>query len=298
MKDYLIRGITTDKHIRFFAIKATELVNEAIQLHNLSVTNAVLLGRTLIAALLMGDDLKNDNDLLTIRIEGNGPSGVILVTATGKNTVKGYVSNPQSEFIPDKTDKSKISQAIGEGIISVIKSINDQAPYIGQTEIVSGEIAEDIAYYFMQSEQIPTAIQLGVMLNPDCTVKHAGGFLIQLLPNTPELVIDKLEKSINSFPNFTDLMDMNYSIEQLMEKVLLKSFEIDIKENHLVSYACNCSRERFYNGIKLLGIDEINALAIDKESISAVCHFCNKKYEFFIDDLNNMINEILVEKKS
>lgn len=292
MSDYIIRGITKDKHIRFFAVKASSLVEDAIRMHELSYSNSVILGRTLIAALLMGNDLKNENDLLTIRIEGDGPCGPIVVTSTGKNTVKGYVANPQIEVTEDPNYSSAISRAIGKGIISIIKSINNQNPYIGQTEIISGEIAEDIAYYFMQSEQIPTAIQLGVMINPDYSVRHAGGFLIQLMPDTPEIVIEKLEKAIQSFPNFTDMMDMNHSVEDLIKKFILKDFEPEITETKEVSYACNCSRDRFYEGIKLLGENEIMDLSKEHETITAECHFCNKKYEFTIEDLNQMIKEI------
>ncbi len=289
MNDYLIRGITKNKFIRFFAVNAKETVEEAIKIHNLSFTNAVLLGRTLIAGLLISNDLKNKDDLLTLRFDGNGSSGSIIVTATGEKTVKGYIQNPENEISKDTNGIISFKNAVGEGILHVIKSIGDQKPYIGQTQIVSGEIAEDIAFYYMQSEQIPTAIQLGVLLNQDASVRQAGGFFIQLLPNTPEDIIDLLEKNIQSFPNFSDMLDLNYSIETLIEKFILKNFEIDILDKTSVKYQCNCSRERFYNGIVLLGNNEIENLINENESISAECHFCNKSYTFNKEDLISML---------
>lgn len=289
MNDYLIRGITKNKFIRFFAVNAKETVEEAIKIHNLSFTNAVLLGRTLSAGLLISNDLKNKDDLLTLRFDGNGSSGSIIVTATGEKTVKGYIQNPENEISKDTNGIISFKNAVGEGILHVIKSIGDQKPYIGQTQIVSGEIAEDIAFYYMQSEQIPTAIQLGVLLNQDASVRQAGGFFIQLLPNTPEDIIDLLEKNIQSFPNFSDMLDLNYSIETLIEKFILKNFEIDILDKTSVKYQCNCSRERFYNGIVLLGNNEIENLINENESISAECHFCNKSYTFNKEDLISML---------
>jgi molecular chaperone Hsp33 len=289
MNDYLIRGITKNKFILFFAVNAKETVEEAIKIHNLSFTNAVLLGRTLIAGLLISNDLKNKDDLLTLRFDGNGSSGSIIVTATGEKTVKGYIQNPENEISKDTNGIISFKNAVGEGILHVIKSIGDQKPYIGQTQIVSGEIAEDIAFYYMQSEQIPTAIQLGVLLNQDASVRQAGGFFIQLLPNTPEDIIDLLEKNIQSFPNFSDMLDLNYSIETLIEKFILKNFEIDILDKTSVKYQCNCSRERFYNGIVLLGNNEIENLINENESISAECHFCNKSYTFNKEDLISML---------
>jgi len=288
VKDYLIRGITKDKCIRFFAVRANEVVNEAIKIHKLSYTNSIILGRTLIAGLLMSKDLKNKNDLLTIKFAGDGPAGDFLVTATGDNTIKGYTNNPSYEIDLDKTKVFKASDAVGKGVLNIIRSIGDSKPYIGQTNIISGEIAEDIAYYYSQSEQIPTAIQLGVLMNDDATVKQAGGFLVQLMPNTPEHIIDKLEDNIKKLPNFSDLLDMDYSIEELINNFVLKGFLTEITENHGVKYECNCSRERFSKGLSLLGKDEIAQLIEDNETINAECHFCNKSYSFSIEDLKSI----------
>jgi molecular chaperone Hsp33 len=296
MEDYIIRGITNDSYIRFFAIKANNLVQDAVNIHKLSVTNTFVLGRTIIAALLMNNDLKNDDDILTLRFQGDGSSGAIVVTSTGRFTVKGYIEHPSNEVPPKDDGTIDISSAVGSGIINVIKSIGNNKPYIGQTEIVSGSIAKDIAYYYMQSEQIPTAIELGVLVNSDHSIRQAGGFLIQLMPDTPEHIIEKLEKNLQAFPNFSDMLDMNYSLDDLMNKFILKDFGIIVNEQHKVAYSCNCSEERFANGLKLLGLDELNNLIDENENITAECHFCNKKYTFKIDDLISLKNEILNEQ--
>ncbi len=288
MKDYLIRGITKDKCIRFFAISANQVVSEAMKIHHLSYTNSILLGRTLIAGLLMSNDLKNEDDLLTIRFIGDGPAGHFLVTCNGKNSIKGYSENPGFE-----SEKGfNASAAVGSGVINVIKSIGDLKPYIGQTNIISGEIAEDIAYYFMQSEQIPTAIQLGVLLNDDASVRQAGGFLVQLMPDTPEHLIERLENNIKAFPNFSDMLDLNYSLESLIEKFILKGFGIDITETNEVRYECNCNKDRFEKGLALLGKEELQIMIDDNESISAECHFCNKTYQFDLIDLKKIYNSL------
>lgn len=296
MNDYIIRGITEDSHIRFFAIRANKLVEDAQNIHKLSVTNTFVLGRTLIAALLMNSDLKNDDDILTLRFQGDGSSGSVVVTSTGKFTVKGYVEHPLNEVAPQENGQIDISSAIGNGILNVIKSISDQKPYIGQTEIISGAVAKDIAYYYMQSEQIPTAIELGVLINSDSTIRQAGGFLIQLLPDTPEQVIVKLENNLKAFPNFSDMLDMNHTIEDLMTKFILKDFNIKITEKHEVAYSCNCSEERFANGLKLLGEEELIQMIEDNENITAECHFCNKKYTFSVEDISRFYQEILKNK--
>ncbi|MCB5249891.1 MAG: Hsp33 family molecular chaperone HslO [Candidatus Cloacimonadales bacterium] len=291
MKDYLIRGITKDKCIRFFAVRANDLVENAVKIHQLSYTNSIILGRTLIAGLLMSMDLKNEKDLLTLKFNGDGPAGEFVVTSSGDNTIKGYTNNPSYELDLKQINSFNASLAVGNGVLNVIRSIGDSKPYIGQVDIVSGEIAEDIAYYYSQSEQIPTAIQLGVLMNDDASVRQAGGFLVQLMPNTPEHIIEKLEENLRRLPNFSDLLDMNYSLEELISDFILKGFGIDIKEKHSVKYDCNCSKERFSKGLALLDSDELKQIVEDNEPISAECHFCNKSYSFSIDELKEILNK-------
>jgi len=292
VKDYLIRGISKDKCIRFFAARANDLVNEAMNIHKLSYTNTIILGRTLIAGLLMSNDLKNEDDLLTIRFAGDGPAGHFLVTCNGKNSIKGYSENPEFELNQNQLKNFKASDAVGNGIINVIRSVGNLKPHMGQTNIVSGEIAEDIAYYYMQSEQIPTAIQLGVLLNEDGQIRQAGGFLVQLMPDTPDHIIDRLESNINSFPNFSDMLDMNYSLEDLINKFILKGFSAEITEKSEIRYECNCTKDRFRKGMALLGKEELKQMIDDNESISAECHFCNRSYSFSVEDLIEIYNSL------
>lgn len=290
MSDYLIRGLTKDKRIRFFAVNALNTVQTAVELHYLSIVNSVVLGRLLISALLMSADLKNQSDLLTLRIDGDGPSGSVIVTATGNNTVKGYVQNPQIE-LPLKDKGFAVAEAIGSGSLSVIKSISDRQPYVGQIALVSGEIGEDLSYYYRQSEQIDTVVNLGILINPDAEIIQAGGILIQCLPDTPDTVISALNDNIKKFPNLSDFMDMGHSIEEIIEKNIFKNIPVDFLNKKSVSYSCNCDKDRFYRGIKLLGRKEIEHFIESDEVISAECHFCNKKYEFTKDELMSMINE-------
>ena len=285
MTDYLFRGLTKDKHIRFFAVNAMNTVQTAIDLHYLSITNSVALGRLLIGGLLMSANLKNPKDLLTLRIDGDGPIGALIVTATGSNTIKGYVQNPQIELA--KNDRGfAIAEAIGNGTLSVIRSMEGSPPYNSQIELVSGEIGEDLSYYYHQSEQIDTMVNLGILIETDAKIKQAGGILVQCLPNAPIDVLSRLNDNINSFPNLSDFLDMGYSLEYICQKHIFKDIPIEIFEQKPVSYLCNCSRERFYDGIKMLGQSEINDMINGNETITAECHFCDKKYEFSIKELS------------
>ncbi|MCL2064107.1 MAG: Hsp33 family molecular chaperone HslO [Candidatus Cloacimonetes bacterium] len=290
MPDFLIRGITKDKFIRFFAVNAFSAVQTAIDLHYLSITNSVILGRLLISGLLMSANLKNPKDLLTLRIDGDGPVGSVLVTATGENTIKGYVQNPQIEL--PKTEKGfAVSEAIGKGTLSVIMSLADSPPYVSQIELVSGEIGEDLCYYYYQSEQIDTMVNLGVLIDSNARIKQAGGILVQCMPETPIEILESLNKNISKFPNLSDIMDMGHSLDFILEKYIFNNIPIEILEEKQIAYFCNCDRKRFYNGIKLLGQDEIQSMIDSNETIFAECHFCNKKYEFTIDDLKNIGEE-------
>ena len=312
MKDYLLRGMTKDKSIRFFAVNAMETVQTAIDMHYLSITNSVVLGRLLISGLLLSASLKNSKDLLTLRVDGDGPIGSVLVTAKGDNTIKGYVQNPQVEL--PKTQKGfAISDAIGKGFLTVIKSIGDSPPYNSQVELVTSEIGEDICHYFQQSEQIDTMLNLGILIEPDARLKQAGGILVQCMPlqifdeelqvtsyklqeNSPLHPpthsswggqLERLNDNISKFPNLSDFMDMGHTLEHILENHIFKGIPIEIKQKSPVAYLCNCDRERFLNGIKLLGKAEIQNMIDENKPITAECHFCDKTYEFSIDELKN-----------
>jgi len=275
MSDKMIRGMTSDGYVRFFAVTSHETVQTAIDVHNLSTVNSVVMGRLIIGGLLMGECLKNPEDLLTLRIDGDGPIGVVLVTATGRGTIKGYVECPQVELTLNERGFA-VAEAVGSGSLTVIKSISGRPPYSGQVELVSSEIGLDIANYFFQSEQIDTIINIGILLNPDTTIKQAGGFLIQCMPDTPDELLLQLQKNNESFPNLSDFMDMGHSLVDILEKYIFKGIPIKITDSHPVSYQCNCDKQRFLDGIKLLGKEEIQSLIDSDESISAECHFCDK----------------------
>ncbi len=290
MADYLLRGISKDKNFRFFVVNAKETVQKAIDIHYLSIINSVVLGRLLISGLLMSADLKNEKDILTLRIDGDGPVGCVLVTATGKNTVKGYVQNPQTE-LPLKNKQFQVAEAIGKGTLSVIRSIGDLQPYIGHINLQSREIAQDISHYYYQSEQIETIINLGILIEPDAKIRQAGGVFVQCLPNTPEDKLSILKNNIDKLPNLSDFMDMGKDLENILKNHIFKDIEIEFSSQKDVSYKCNCDKERFYNGIKLLGEQEIQDLIESDETISAECHFCNQRYEFSKEELISMLNK-------
>jgi len=279
MSDYAVRGITHDGYVRFFGVNAPETVQKAIDLHYLSIINSVVMGRLLLSGLLIGAGLKNEDDLLTIRIDGDGPSGVVLVTTTGKGTIKGYVENPQIEL--RMTDKGfAVAEAVGSGTLSVIRSIGDNPAYTGQIELVSGEIGDDLSYYFKQSEQIDTIVNLGILVSPQAKIIQAGGILVQCMPDTPDELLEILDKNAQKFPNLSDIMDMGYSVEQMLTQFIFKEIPIQFLDKNDVCYKCDCNMERFLNGIKLLGKEEIQEIINSDEPLMAECHFCGLKYEF------------------
>jgi molecular chaperone Hsp33 len=293
--DKILRGITQNKCIRFFAVNSTRSVQKAIELHNLSITNAVLLGRLLSAALMMGIDLKSDKDALTIKIDGDGPVGKALATANKKGEVKGYVNNPQLELpINPDTNTIDVAKAVGRGTLTIIKDLGLKNPYIGQVELQTGTIAKDLTYYFAASEQIPSSVGLGVLIEPDGSVRQAGGFIVQLMPETPEDVISRLEENLAKFPNLTDMMDMGFSIEKIINEFILKGFQPEFLTEMAAKYSCDCSYQKFAAGLKLLSKQELQE-AIDKnETLTVHCHFCNKDYKFG----KGKIEKILLEMKS
>jgi len=279
--DRIIRGITKDKSIRFFAIDATETVQEAVQIHHLSMTNAVIMGRMLSATLMMAADSKSAENLITLKIDGDGPCGHALVTARKNGNVKCYTKHPEIELpINELTKTFDIQNAIGSGTLTIIKDLGMKNPYVGQIELKYSTIAKDLTYYFAQSEQIPSSVGLGVLVMPDGTIKKAGGFIIQVLPQTPEEVISQIEENLAKFPNLTDMMDLGHSIENLMSKFILKGLEPQIKETSPVMYKCDCTKEKFEDGIKLLSKKELQEAIDTNETLTIHCHFCNTDYNF------------------
>ena len=293
MKDKAIRGIAADKQIRFFAVNSTKTVQTALQSHFLSVTATIFLGRMLSAGIMLGMDLKDDDSSITLKVDSDGPLQGATVVSKNRGAIKGYVKEPSVELEAESTIYGlSISKAVGSGTMTIIKDLNVKQPFSGQVELISGEIADDLAYYFVQSEQVPSAVGLGLLVNPDASVKSSGGFIVQLMPFATEEVISKLEENVNKMPNISDLLDMGKDIEAVVRNFVLKGFDFAITDELEPSFNCDCSKEKFWNGIKLLGKEEIAEALHDPGKLEANCQFCNKTYTYDKSDLEEMIKEI------
>ncbi len=282
MSDYIIRGMAANNQVRFFACNATETVEKARITHNTSpvVTNA--LGRLLMGGALMGAMCKNDTDTLTIRIQCQGPIQGLLITADSKGNVKGYVSEAQV-MLPAKD----VAKAIDLGVMSVIKDIGLKEPYVGQTHLVSSEIAMDLTYYFVTSEQIPSSVALGVLQNADTTVSSAGGFIIQLMPFAEEQLIADLEKRLENF-SFTDLMEKGLSVEEIINQ-LFQGYDTVITDTLPCNYCCDCSKERVEQAVISMGRKEIADMIEENQPVEVVCDFCRTKYIFSPEELLKLL---------
>ena len=292
MEDYIIRATAANGAIRAFAVTSKNTVETARSLHNTSPVATAALGRLLSAAAMMGIMLKGEKDLLTLQIRGDGPLQGIVVSSDSEANVKGYVFNPYVE-VPDKYEgKLDVSKAIGKGNISVIKDIGLKEPYCGQIELVSGEIAEDLTYYFAKSEQTPSAVGLGVLIDRDTTVMASGGFIIQLMPDAGDEIALKLEEKINRTPYVTTLLDMGYTPEDVL-KLILGDFNLEINEKKEMRFYCNCSRERVEKALISLGKDELTKIIEEDKKAQLHCHFCNKEYNFNDDELREILKSAL-----
>jgi molecular chaperone Hsp33 len=291
MKDYVIRVTAANGFIRGFAARTTDLVQEAQRLHGLSPVASAALGRTMTAAVMLGADMKGKKDTLSLIIKGDGPLGSVVVVATSGGYVKGYVANPKLDLPLNVHNKLDVAAAVGKnGRITVIKDLGLKEPYIGQANLISGEIAEDVAYYLTVSEQQPSAVALGVLVNPDCTVKAAGGFIIQALPGAPEDVIAAVEKKVSSSPSISRQFDEGKTPEEVLEGIL---GEHGMKVNAVVDvqFKCDCNRQRLK--YILMGMDEkelIDIIEKDKRA-EVVCHYCNKKYIFEQEELKELLEQ-------
>ena len=265
-------------------------VETARQKHNTSPVATAALGRLLTAGAMMGSMCKNDSDVITLQIQCSGPIGGLTVTADSKANVKGYVNNPDVMLPPSKEGKLDVGKALDLGVLTVIKDIGLKEPYSGQTHLVSGEIAEDLTYYFAASEQIPTSVALGVLMNKDNTVRQAGGFIIQMMPYAEEETISKLEKKIAEFKSVTYALEHEHTPEKMMED-LLGDMDMKIYEKVPTQFHCNCSKERVEKAVISVGKKEIQNMIDDGEPIEVNCHFCNTHYHYSVDDLKRMLNE-------
>ena len=290
MKDYIVRGTAANDQIRFFAAYTKEVVETARQKHNTSPVVTAALGRLLTAGAMMGSMCKNDSDVLTLQIQCSGPIGGLTVTADSKANVKGYAIHPDVMLPPSKEGKLDVGKALDLGVLMVMKDIGLKEPYSGQTHLVSGEIAEDLTYYFATSEQIPTSVALGVLMNKDNTVRHAGGFIIQLMPFAEEETISALEKKIAEFKSVTSCLDKGHTPEDMME-LLLGDFGMKLYGTMPTQFHCNCSKEHVAKAVISVGKKEIQAMIDDGEEIEVNCHFCNTNYNYTVDELKEMLKE-------
>lgn len=286
----MVRATAADAQIRAFACTAREVVETARQAHNTSPVVTVALGRLLSAGAMMGSMLKGEKDLLTLQIKGDGPVRGITVTADPLGNVKGYADVPDV-IVPAKPNgKLDVSGAIGNGQLSVIKDMGLKEPYVGQTLLQTGEIAEDLTYYFATSEQVPSSVGLGVLMNRDNTVKQAGGFIIQLMPFAADEVIDRLEQNLKQVTSVTALLDEGKTPEQMLE-ILLDGLSPEMTDTMPIAFSCNCSRQKIEKVLISLGKKEIRDMIEDGKDIEVNCHFCNSHYQFTVEELKKLYHK-------
>ncbi len=313
MSDYLIRATAAGLMIRAFAVDATNTVEEARRRHETSPVVTAALGRLLAAGAMMGSAMKGEEDLLTLMIRSDGPIKGMTVTANSHGEVKGYPLVPQVEIAPKYKGKLDVGGAIGPGTLTIIMDLGMKEPYSGQIELQTGEIGDDIAYYYTMSEQTPSAVGLGVMVDTDLSVKHAGGFMIQLMPDATEEVISTLEQRISEMPQVTALMEEGKSPEDILE-MLLGDLDLKFSEDGLdarsqstdqnadenegnsayrmpICFRCNCSEDRMLKALATIKKADLQEMIDDGEDVEVVCHFCNTKYNITVDKLKEIIAE-------
>ncbi|MCD8036674.1 MAG: Hsp33 family molecular chaperone HslO [Clostridiales bacterium] len=290
MGDYILRATAADDCIRAFAATTKETVQKARELHNTTPVASAALGRLLTAGAMMGVMLKSDDDLITLQIKGDGPLEGELVTADCKGRVKGYVFNPNVDIPPKSPTKLDVGGAVGKGFLTVIKDLGLKEPYVGKTELISGEIAEDIAYYYAKSEQVASAVSLGVLVDMDTSILQAGGFIIQVMPGITEEIITKLENRINVIPYITELLSMGDTPESILN-LILGDLDLKIIDKIPCEYYCGCSKERVEKALIAIGKDDLTTLIEEDGKAELSCHFCNKVYNFDEADLRRLLKE-------
>ena len=290
MGDYIVRATAANSQIRAFAATTKELVEYARAAHNTSPVATAALGRLLTAGSMMGVMMKGDKDLLTLQIHANGPIEGITVTADSKGNVKGYVGNPNVVIHANDKGKLDVAGAVGIGFMNIIKDMGLKEPYLGQTELQTSEIAEDLTYYFATSEQVPSSVGLGVLMEKDNTVKQAGGFILQLMPFTDEEVISKLEDNLEHVTSVTGMLEEGKTPEQILE-TLLEGFDIEINDRIPTQFHCNCSKERVEKALISIGKKEIKEMIDEGKEIELNCHICNKNYLFSVEELKRIYRE-------
>ncbi len=287
MTDYIVRATAANAQIRAFACTTKEMVETARAAHNTSPVMTAALGRLLTAGAMMGTMLKGEKDLLTLQIRGDGPAKGLTVTADALGTVKGYPIVPDVILPANAVGKLDVAGALGYGNLSVIRDLGLKEPYVGQVALQTGEIAEDLTYYFATSEQVPSCVGLGVLMERDNTVKQAGGFIIQLMPFTEDAVIDKLEQNLSKVASVTSMLEQGMNPEDILN-ALLDGFEVEITQTRETSFSCNCSKSRIEKALISIGKQDLKEMIDDGETIEVKCHFCNKAYNFSVEELKEI----------
>lgn len=290
MQDYIIRVTAANHQVRLFAATTREMAETARIYHKTSPVATAALGRLLSAGAMMGAMQKGENDKLTLQIKCSGPIGGLTVTADAKANVKGFVENPEVMIPPNAAGKLDVGGALDMGVLSVIKDMGLKEPYVGQTHLVSGEIAEDLTYYFATSEQVNSSVALGVLMSKDNTVKQAGGFILQLMPFADEQVISKLEENISRLSSVTELLDSGHTPE-MMASMIFDGLEFEILDKFPTQFLCDCSKARVEKALISVGKKELQDMISANEPIEVKCHFCNTAYTFDIGDLKNLLNK-------
>lgn len=288
MSDYIVRATAADNQVRIFAATTKEMVEKARIAHNTSPVATAALGRLLTAGAIMGPMMKGEKDVLTLQIKGSGPIEGITVTADSKGNVKGYVNEPNVLLPANHNGKLDVAGAVGEGILNVIKDMGMKEPYVGQTVLQTGEIAEDLTFYFANSEQIPSSVGLGVLMDKNNTVKQAGGFILQLMPYAEENVVEYLEESLKKITSVTTLLEQGLTPEQIVEEIA-GDLGVTIMDTIPTRFYCDCSKERVSKAIISIGKEETQNIIDEGQPIEVKCHFCNTSYVFEIDELKELL---------
>ena len=291
MKDYLVRGMTMDGFVKVVAIRSTEIVRRGAEIHKTTPNATAAFGRVLTAASMMGNMQKVDNGSMTLQIRGDGPIGTIVCVSDPTGNVRGYVYNPNVPLVEKQPGKLDVGATVGNGMLTVIRDLQMKEPYVGSIELISGEIGDDVTAYFVQSEQIPTACALGVLVDTDLSVKVAGGYLLQLLPGAPDEVIDKLEEGIRRAGAVTPMLEQGMTPEDILGTVC-GDLGVVFMETTEVAYQCYCSRERVTSALISLGKKELAEIAAEGKAFPVECQFCDEVYAFTPEEIEKILNEL------
>ncbi len=292
MGDYIVRAMGAQGQIRAFAATTRDMVEKARQAHNTSPVATAALGRLLTAGAMMGCMMKSRQDVLTLQIRGDGPLGGITVTADAMARVKGYVHEPSVLLHANQQGKLDVAGAVGHGYLRVIKDMGLKEPYVGEVDLQTGEIAEDLTYYFATSEQVPSSVGLGVLMSRDNTVKQAGGFILQLMPFAEERIVDELESNLRQVRSVTSLLEMGYSPEKILEK-LLGELGVETTDRIPTSFCCNCTKDRVSKALISVGKKDLQEMIDDGKEIEVNCQFCGKHYQFTVEELKDLKNQAM-----